>query len=163
MPYLLLAAAQVVGLILIPLGLPGLWVQVGALAIFGYATDFATVGAYPIVIVISLALLAELAELLLAGGFARRYGGGRRAALGAMIGAITGAVVGVPLPLIGSVIGAMVGSFVGALLMELTRRRGAAPALRAGWGALLGWVVSVAVKSGVGVTIAVFTLFVAFR
>lgn len=152
-----------VGLLLIPFGLPGLWIQVGALAIFAWATEFATVGLYTVAVVAFLALLAEIAEFLLAGGFAKRYGGGRRAAIGAMIGAVTGAIVGAPVPLLGSVVGAMVGSFAGAMLMELTRGTGARPAVRAGWGALLGWSISVALKAGLGVAIAVLTLFIAIR
>ena len=163
MAYVLLAVAQIVGLLLIPFGLPGLWVQVGALAIFAWATDFATVGLYSVGIVFLLALLAEIAEFLLAGGFARRYGGGRRAAVGAMVGALTGAIVGVPVPLLGSVVGAMLGSFVGATLFELTRGTGATPAARAGWGAVLGWITAVALKAGLGVAVAVFTLFIAIR
>lgn len=163
MAYLVLAVAQVVGLLMIPFGLPGIWVQAGALAVFAYLTGFATVGLYALAAVFSLALVAEIAEFLLSGGFARRYGGGRRAAVGAIVGAIAGAVMGVPVPLIGSMIGAMVGAFAGAMLMELTRWRGAGPAIRAGWGALLGWIVAVALKAGVGVVIAVLTLFVAIR
>lgn len=163
MAYLLLALAQVVGLLLIPFGLPGVWVQVGALVIFAWATGFATVSLYSVGIVVFLALLVEIAEFLFTGGFARRYGGGRRAAVGAMVGALTGAIVGVPVPLLGSVVGAMLGSFAGAMLLELTRGTGAAPAARAGWGALLGWITAVALKAGVGVAIAVFTLFIAIR
>jgi uncharacterized protein YqgC (DUF456 family) len=163
LPYLLLAVAQVAGLLLIPFGLPGLWVQVGALAIFAWATDFATVGLYSVSIVFFLALLAEIAEFLFAGGFAKHYGGGRRAAVGAMLGALAGAMLGVPVPLLGSVIGAMLGAFVGAMLLELTRGVGATPAARAGWGALLGWITAVALKAGLGVAIAVFTLFIAIR
>lgn len=161
--HLLLAAAQVFGLLLIPFGLPGLWIQVGALAIFAWATGFATVAPYTVALVALLALLAEIAEFLLAAGFTKRYGGGRRAAAGAVIGAVSGAIVGVPVPLLGSVVGAMVGAFAGALLMELTRGAGARPALRAGWGALLGWSVSVALKAGLGVAIAVLTLFIVIR
>lgn len=163
MAYLLLALAQVVGLVLIPFGLPGLWLQVGALALFAWATDFATVGAFPIGVVLFLALVAEIAEFLLAGRFAQRYGGGRRAALGAILGGIAGAVLGVPVPLLGSVIGAMIGSFVGAALLELTAGKGASPALRAGWGAFLGRVVATAMKGGLGVVVAVFSLAVTFR
>ena len=71
--------------------------------------------------------------------------------------------MGVPLPVIGSVIGAMLGSFAGAFLLELTRRQGAAPALRVGWGALLGWCTAIALKVGVGVVILIFTIVIAFR
>lgn len=163
MAYLLLALAQLLGLVLIPFGLPGLWIQVGALAVYGWATDFATVGLYPLLAVGLLALLAELAEFLLAGRMARRYGGGRRAAVGALLGGVVGALLGVPVPLLGSVIGAMLGSFAGAALLELTTGRGATPAVRVGWGALVGRVVAVAMKGGLGVVIAVLVLFAALR
>lgn len=163
MAYLLLAVAEVAGLILIPFGLPGLWVQVGALAVFGWATEFATVSAFALGVVLFLATLAEVAEFVLAGRYARKYGGGRRASLGAVLGGIAGALLGLPIPLLGSVFGAVIGAFVGALALELTSGRGAAPALRAGWGALLGRLVATAMKGGVGVVIAVFTLLTALR
>lgn len=163
MAYLLLVLAQVAGLVLIPFGLPGLWVQVGALVVYGWATDFATVSAFALAVVLFLACAAELAEFVLAGRYARRYGGGRRASVGAIVGGIVGAVMGVPLPLLGSVFGAMIGAFVGALVLELTTGRGAAPAVRAGWGALLGRLVATAMKGGVGVVIAVFTLLTTLR
>jgi uncharacterized protein YqgC (DUF456 family) len=161
--YLLLALAQLLGLLLIPFGLPGLWLQVAALAGYGWWTDFTRVSTIPIVIVASLALLAEIAEFLLGGRYARKYGGGRRAGYGAVLGGIVGAVVGLPVPLPGSVFGALIGSFAGALLLELTTGRGTEAAARAGWGALIGRVVATAMKGAVGVVIAVFTLFVALR
>lgn len=163
MAYLLLVAVQVAGLALIAFGLPGLWVQVLALVGFAWFTGFQTVGAAAIGLIVLMALLAELAELLLGARFARRYGGGRRAAWGAIIGGIVGALVGVPLPLIGSIVGAMVGSFTGAFLLELTRRKGTSPALRVGWGALLGWCTAIALKVGVGVVILITTIVVAIR
>lgn len=158
MEYLLLVLAQVGGLLLIPFGLPGLWLQVAGLVGYAWLTGFATVGAVPIVTALVLATLAEVAELLLGGRYARRYGGGRRAGWGAILGGLVGAVVGLPVPILGSVIGAFLGAFLGAALLEWTRGRGAAPAVRAGWGALLGRVVATALKTGVGVSIAALAL-----
>lgn len=163
MAYLLLVAVQVVGLCIIVFGLPGLWLEVLAFVAFAWATDFRTVGVTAIALVVGLALLAELAELVLGGRFAQRYGGGRRAALGAVVGGIVGALMGVPLPLVGSIVGAMLGSFAGAFLLELTRRQGMAPSLRVGWGALLGWCTAIALKVGVGLVILVFTILTALR
>lgn len=163
MAYLLLVAVQVLGLCLIVFGLPGLWLEVLAFIAYAWATDFRTVGFAAVALVFGLALLAELAELVLGGRFARRYGGGRRAVVGAILGGIVGAVMGVPLPLVGSVVGAMLGSFAGAFLLELTRRQGTAPALRVGWGALLGWCTAIALKVGVGLVILVFTIVTALR
>lgn len=157
MAYLALVAVQLVGLLLVAVGLPGLWLQVAALGLFAWMGDFQVVGPITVGVAALLALLAEVAEFLLAGRYARRYGGGRRAEWGAILGGMVGALVGLPLPLLGSVFGALVGAFAGAFLLELTRGRGPNPAVRAGWGAFLGRVVATAMKAGVAVVILVLT------
>src|SRR5439155_123148 len=63
--------------------------------------------------IVALGIVAEVLDFTLAGSYARKYGGSRKAAWGAIIGGTIGAIVGVPIPIIGSVIGALVGSFVG--------------------------------------------------
>ena len=158
MGYLLLALAQLIGLLLIPFGLAGLWVQVGALVLYAWLTGFATLGAIPIIAALLLATGAEIAEWVLGGSYAKRYGGGRRAAFGAIIGGIVGAVMGLPIPILGSVLGAFLGSFIGAALMELSTGRGAGASVRAGWGALIGRLVATALKGGIGVAIAALAL-----
>jgi uncharacterized protein YqgC (DUF456 family) len=163
LPYLALAAAQLVGLVLIPVGLPGLWVQVGALALYGWLTGFQTVGAASMIAVLVLAGIGETAEFVLGGRYARRAGGGRRAEWGAVLGGVAGAVVGLPLPILGSVVGAFVGSFAGAALLELTRGRGTVPALKVGWGAFVGRIVATALKAAIGVSIAAVALIAALR
>ncbi len=159
--YLLLVLAQLAGLLLIPFGLPGIWIQAGALIAYAWWTDFTAVGIVPIILVLFLALMAEIAEFLLGGRYARRYGGGKRAAFGAIVGGIVGAVMGLPIPLVGSIIGAFVGSFAGAAIFEWTTGRGVGPAAKAGWGAFVGRVVATAHKGGVGVLIAVLSLLTA--
>ena len=161
MAYLLLVAFQVGGLALVALGFPGLWLQVAAFGLFAWLTHFRAVGPVSVALVLFLAIVAEIAEFLLGGHFARKYGGSRRAGWGALAGGVLGALVGVPLPLLGSILGAMVGAFAGALALELTTGRGAAPALRAGWGAFIGRTVAIAMKAGVGVVILVFALLTA--
>jgi uncharacterized protein YqgC (DUF456 family) len=155
--YLLLLAAELLGLALIPFGLPGLWLQLAALAGYAWWTGFQIVGWIPVLVVTVLALVAETTEFLLGGRYARRYGGSRRAAWGATLGGIVGALVGFPLPLIGSIFGAMAGCFVGAFALELTTGRGAAPAARAGWGALRGHTLAIAMKVSVGIVVLVLT------
>ena len=162
MAYALLAAAQVIGLLLIPFGLPGIWLQVAALAAFGYFTQFTTIGWVPIVAAVVLAVVAEVVEFVLGGRFAKQYGGSTRSAWGAIIGGIVGAVIGVPIFLVGSVIGAFVGSFLGAVLFEYTARRELQGSMRVGWGALIGRLVATAVKSGLGVAVAAVALLSAF-
>jgi uncharacterized protein YqgC (DUF456 family) len=128
----------VVGLLLVPLGLPGLWVMVGAILLYGWMTGFRSLSVTLIVVILVLALVGEVIESWLGFRFAKRYGGSSRSGWGALIGGIVGAIVGVPVPVIGSVIGAFLGSFVGAALFEYTASRRLEVATRAGWGSVVG-------------------------
>src|SRR5205809_952374 len=130
----LLALCLLAGLVLVPLGLPGLWVMVAGVAGYGWLTDFRSVGVTTIALVLGLAL----------------------------VGGIVGAVVGVPVPIIGSVIAGFVGSFAGAALFEYSRST-ASTAVRAGWGAVLGRAAAAAAKIALGIAIAVVGLFAALQ
>lgn len=160
---LLLALCCVVGLVLVPLGLPGLWVMVLGVLGYGWLTGFRTIGVATIAIVVGLAFLGEILELWMGFGLARRYGGSPRSGWGALIGGIVGAVMGVPVPVLGSVIGAFVGSFTGAALFEYSGSGIPGTAVRAGWGAVLGRAAAAATKIGLGIVIAVLAAFAVVR
>lgn len=160
---LVLALCLVVGLVLVPLGLPGLWVMVAGVLGYGGLTGFRSVGVATIAAVLGLAFGGEILEWWIGFGLARRYGGSRRAGWGALLGGIVGAVVGVPVPIIGSVIGAFVGSFGGAALFEYSLSGTAATAMRAGWGAMLGRAAAAGAKVAIGVVIAVIGTVAAWR
>lgn len=146
-----------VGLVLVPLGLPGLWVMLVGIIGYGWATDFRSIGVTTLVSVTALAFVGEILEAWVGYRYARKYGGSRRAGWGALVGGIVGAVVGVPVPLVGSVIGSFAGSFFGAVLLEYIGARGAG-AIRVGWGALLGRTWAVAAKTALGLVIAIIGL-----
>ena len=158
---LILVVAGLIGLALIPLGLPGLWVMVGGLLAYGWLTDFRSIGVATIAIVLAIAFLGEIIESWLGFRFAKRYGGSNRSGWGALVGGIIGAVVGVPIAIIGSVIGAFIGSFLGAALFEYTYSRHTGVAVGAGWGAVVGRAAAAAVKIALGLVIAVIGLFAA--
>jgi uncharacterized protein YqgC (DUF456 family) len=160
---LLLLATGLIGLVLIPLGLPGLWVIVLGILGYGWLTDFQTLSTGFIVLVVGLALLAEVFEAWIGFRFAQRYGGSSRAGWGALVGGLVGAIMGVPVPIVGSVVGGFVGAFVGAAVFEYTRARRSEGAVRAGWGAVLGRAAAAAVKMAVGMVMVVWALFVALR
>lgn len=160
---LLVLATGLIGLALIPLGLPGLWVIVLGILALGWLTDFRTLGAGLIVAVLALALVGEAVEAYVGFRFAQRYGGSRRAGWGALVGGLVGAIVGVPLPVIGSVIGGFVGAFLGAAIFEYSKARHSEGAVRAGWGAVLGRALAAGVKMGVGVVMVVIAVFAALR
>jgi uncharacterized protein YqgC (DUF456 family) len=152
---LLLAAASVIGLLLIPFGLPGLWVILAGIIGYGWITNFRTLSTGFLVLAIALALLGEVLESWVGFRFAKRYGASSRAGWGALVGGLVGAVVGVPIPIIGSVIGGFVGAFIGAAVFEYTKARQAQGSVRAGWGAVLGRAAAVAIKMGLGVAMVV--------
>ena len=159
----LLAAVIVLSLILIVLGLPGLWIMVATAVTYNLIVPGEPIGWFTILGVGVLALVAELLEFSLSGRYARKYGGSRRAGWGAIIGGIVGAMVGFPVPIIGPVIGAFVGSFVGALVAELTGGSGAKDATKVATGALIGRVVSTVLKIGIGFTIGIWVFFAAAK
>jgi uncharacterized protein len=160
---LLLLAAGLAGLVLIPFGLPGLWVILLGIVGYGWATDFQTLSTGFMVLAIALALLGEVLESWIGFRFAKRYGGSSRAGWGALVGGLVGAIMGVPIPIIGSVIGGFIGAFVGAALFEYTRVRRSEGAVKAGWGAVLGRAAAAAVKMAIGIVLVVSSLFVALR
>jgi uncharacterized protein len=160
---LLLVLAGLTGLVLIPFGLPGLWVIVLGIVGYGWLTDFRTLSVGFMVLVIGLAVLGEVIEAWLGFRFAKRYGGSSRAGWGALVGGLIGAIVGVPVPIIGSVVGGFVGAFAGAALFEYTRQRQAEGSVKAGWGAVLGRAAAAAMKMALGVAMVAGALFVALR
>ena len=150
----LLVIVLLLGLLLVPLGLPGLWVMLAAT--FGYwlAVPGGAIGTVTVVVVGAMVVAAEVLEFTVAGRYARRFGGSRRASWGAIGGGLVGALVGVPVPVIGSLIGAFAGAFAGALAAEYTvpaERRGVP--LEVAKGALLGRAIAAALKVGFAVAI----------
>ncbi len=122
MELLLLAAVLLLSFIMIPFGLPGLWIMVGSALAYQLLVP-GTVGTATVAGTAVLALIAEVLEFTLAGRYARKYGGSRRAGWGAIIGSIIGAIVGVPIPIVGPIIGGFLGAFVGAFVVAKLLKR----------------------------------------
>jgi len=160
---LILAAVIIFSLILIVLGLPGLWIMVASAVVYNLVVPGDPIGWFTLVAVGVLALVAELLEFSMTGTYARKYGGSRRAGWGAIIGSIVGAMVGFPVPIVGPVIGAFVGSFLGALIAEFTGGSSAGDATRVAKGALIGRVVSTVLKIGIGFTIGIWIFIAAMK
>lgn len=163
MPLLLLSLVIIVSLILIVLGMPGLWIMVASAVTYNLVVPGDPIGWVTLVAVGILAFVAELLDIALTGRYARKYGGSRRAGWGAIIGSIVGAMVGFPVPIVGPVIGAFIGSFVGALIAEFTGGSSAGDATRVAKGALIGRVVSTVLKIGIGFTIGIWIFIAATR
>jgi uncharacterized protein YqgC (DUF456 family) len=156
MQLLILAAVIILSLVLIVLGLPGLWIMIASAVVYNMVVPGDPIGWFSLVAVTVLALAAELLEFTMTAQYARKYGGSRRAGWGAIIGGIIGAMVGFPVPIIGPVIGAFVGSFCGALVAEITAGSSPGDATRVAKGALIGRVMSTVLKIGIGFTIGIW-------
>ncbi len=162
MALLLLAMVLIAALIMIPFGLPGLWVMLAAAVVYAYTGSGTAISTFTLIMIGLLAVVAEVIEYVLSAKYVRIYGGSRRGAWGAIIGGTIGAIMGVPIPIIGSLVGAFAGSFAGALIAELGGGAGKREASRAAFGALVGRAVAAALKVAFGLAIAVWIFFAAW-
>jgi uncharacterized protein YqgC (DUF456 family) len=159
MEILILVAILVLGLVMIPFGLPGTWIM--AAGALGYSLLVpGSISVFTTVLVALMALVGEIIEFTLTAKYTRKYGGSRRASWGAIIGGIVGAFMGVPVPVIGSVVGAFVGAFIGAFVAELSQGS-VGSATKVATGALIGRAVAAAMKVGIGLGMAAVILFTA--
>ena len=156
MDVLLLIAAIVLGLIMIPFGFPGTLVMFAAALCYYLLVPGGGIGLFTVIGVGALMVVAEGLEWLLTARFTKKYGGSRRAGWGAVIGGMIGAFLGVPVPVIGSIVGAFVGACVGAVVFEFTRGTGHGTATRVAWGAFIGRLTAAAMKVAIGFVMAVW-------
>jgi uncharacterized protein YqgC (DUF456 family) len=136
----------VLAVALILVGLIGtlLPVMPGALLVFlgmfagAWADDFSRVGWAALGVLAILTVLFYVLDFLAGAYGARRLGASRWGVVGAVLGAVVGMFFGF--------VGVVVGPFVGAVVGELLARRGLLEASRAGAGAWIGLVLSVAAR-----------------
>src|SRR3989442_15921967 len=90
LPALVLGICTILGLVLVPLGLPGLWVMVAGVAGYGWLTGFPPVGVATIAVVLGLAFVGEIIEAAPGFRFPRTFCGLRRPGWGAPRGRVRG-------------------------------------------------------------------------
>ena len=139
-------------LVLLPLGVPGLWIMV---ALLGGALLAGWISLTTWAWLALAAGVTELVEFGIVKWMGDRYGGSRRAFWGAVIGGFVGVVVGLPVPVVGSVLAGLLGTFVGAAAATLHETRSLRDASRVGWGVTVARIVAVGMKVGVGVAVVV--------
>ena len=159
MAIVLLALSLLGALVLVPIGLPGLWVMLGVALTYWVVLPEGGIGAWTMAGAALLVVTAEVLEYTIAGRYTRKYGGSRRASWGAIIGGLVGAIIGVPLPIVGSLLGAFIGAFAGAFVGELTVHRDTrGNPTRVATGAVVGRAIAAAAKSGFGVLVAIWIM-----
>lgn len=148
----LLIVVLILALFSIPLGLPGLWIMIGVVAVGALLRE---IGLGIIILTTTIAVAAELIEFFVVRRLTDQYGGSRKAFWGAIVGGTIGVIVGVPIPVIGSIVAGMIGSFLGAALVTFTETKELRAAHRVGWGAVVGRALSAMVKTAAGLAILV--------
>jgi len=156
------AILLLIGLLMVPFGLPGTFLIVADAAAYGLLTHWARVDLALVLVLLGVAIVGEVLEQVISVRGAARYGGGRAGMWGAFIGGLIGAFVGIPLPLIGNVIGAFIGAFLGALVAEWAVRGELIVALRAAWGAFRGRIGAAVMKFALAVIMVTVLLLRAF-
>lgn len=156
---LLMALAQIVGLFLNLLGLPGLWVMLAAAGIYAFVTHLLHIGWPGLIAMFLLAVAAEIVEFVAGAAGSKKAGGTKRGMLGAIVGALIGGVFGTGfLPIIGTLVGAILGAFVGAAIVELLIRQDVEHSLRVGIGAAKGRFWGTVFKSAFGIAMMIIAL-----
>lgn len=155
----LLYLAMGVGLLVIPLGIPGQFVIAGAATLFTLVAGSAVLPWWVPITLLGLAVFAEAGEA--AAGFlgAKQARGSVWSAVGGMGGGIAGAILGSAVaPILGSLAGALAGTFAGAFAVEYSRGGHAPNAKAVAKGALLGRLAGSLIKLVTGaVMIALVT------
>jgi uncharacterized protein len=162
--YILLVLVSTAGVVLSAFLLPGLWLMVGASAIYALITRAHYVGAKTLLTLFALALAAEILELALSGLAARQAGGSRRAAVGGIVGGVLGGIFlsFIPVPVISTIVGICLGSFLGAAGFEMTAGDNPLHAFRVGVGAASGRFMGIVVKIVIGLAMLLLTLIAAW-
>jgi uncharacterized protein YqgC (DUF456 family) len=150
--YLLLAAGMLIGVAIIPLGLPGAALILACILVYALMTDFnGGISVWLFVFLCIVTVVAETADNWLTALGARRYGASRAAMwlsfLGGLVGAIfLGSLAAFVLGPLGPVAGGIIGAFLSVVAYEYYRRRDLRESLRAGWGTFLGRMAGIALK-----------------
>ncbi|RMD98388.1 MAG: DUF456 domain-containing protein [Calditrichaeota bacterium] len=158
--HILFWLSLLVGILMIPFGLPGTFVIAGSALIYGLLTHFAHFSLSQVLILFGIAILGEVIEFVLGAFTARRFGGSNYAMFGAIGGGFLGAIWATSLmPLIGTLLGAFAGAFAGAFLLEYLHHNKLDHAMRVGWGAFLGAVGGKMTKIALGIAMVVMITF----
>lgn len=150
--YVVAAVSVLFGLagIILPL-LPGTPLVFGGLWLAAWIDGFSKVGVDTVVVLGLMAVIAWAVEYVAAALGAQRAGASRLAIWGAVWGSLLGLVAGLP--------GLVIGPIVGAMLGEWVARRDPAGATKAGLAAGLGFVIAIAAKLGITLSmLGVFAL-----
>lgn len=141
------------GILLSLFNLPGIWFVWGAFLLHSLSTGFTVFTTTQLIVLALISLVISLLDNFITPLGASRFGSSKWGILGAILGGIGGVIVGGP-------VGMLIGPFLGATLLEIViEKKDFSKASKAGFGAFLGFLVSVILKFGGVVAVALWGLF----
>lgn len=131
----------VIGVLLIPFGLPGTFVIVADVLVYGLATGFEKYSLPFAGLLLLITIGIEVIEGILGAAMAKKFGGSKWGMIGAIVGAFLGAVLGTPvIPVIGTLLGLFIGALLGAAVFEGLYSGNWDKAWKVGLGAMFGTI-----------------------
>lgn len=131
---------------------PGMWLILGALFIYGIFDHWAAYSPWFVVVVLFLTLISSVLDYGGAMIGAKKFGASNMATLGAIIGSIAGGIL-MNIP------GTLLGGILGAILAEYKRQRSLPHALRAAAGSLIGTAIGSSVQLVMAICVTVYAIF----
>ncbi|MFG0313976.1 MAG: DUF456 domain-containing protein [Phycisphaerales bacterium] len=153
------------GLVMIVLALPGIWLMVLASGLCWWWRPEIITGKAVITLAV-IGILSEAIEMVASAAGAKRFGGSKRGALGAIVGTMLGALFGtffIPIPILGTVLGGILGAGAGALMVERSIvQMSWKDSMMSGSGAAIGRTISIFIKIGLAIVAGLFFVIAAF-
>ncbi|MFO1464782.1 MAG: DUF456 domain-containing protein [bacterium] len=153
------------GILMVPLGLPGTWVIAlgGVLYSLFFKFDGGATSAIGVdLILIGLAVFGEIVEFAVGTLGSKPLKVSNGAIVCAFIGGIVGGLIGVPVFLVGALIGIFLGAFVGAFVYEWATLKNFGKAFVNAGAVLATKMVATFLKTTLAVGMGVYLLFKAF-
>lgn len=155
----------IVGILMVPLGLPGTWlIVVGAMLysiFFGFDGGASSPWAVN-AILLGLAIFGEIVEFFVGTLGSKPLKVSNGAIICAFIGGIVGGIIGVPVFLVGALLGIFVGAFLGALIYEWVTLKNFGRALVNATAVLATRVVATFLKTSLALGMGIYLLFKIF-
>lgn len=129
--------------------LPGSILVFAGIITYGFMTGFEGLSTYFFILEFIVLLITFLIDFLATAASTRKFGGSKKASVGAVIGTIAGLIILGPL-------GIIIGPFLGASAAELLYGTDINQAVRSGFGSLIGILGGTLIKVGAEVLMIVY-------
>ena len=158
------------GVVCVVLALPGIWLMT-LVSVICMWWQPEIISWKTVVTLVVFGVVSEAIDLFASAVGAKKFGGSKRGALGAVVGTIIGAIAGgiflSVIPVVGWVVGPILGGIIGAGLGAMVIERGVVnqtwkDSAKSGGGAAAGRAVSIFVKLGLTIGAAIFFLIATF-